>query len=205
MNDTTNANATAEFWESFRRNADALAGAGSADNPIYAEVLAKLHAVDHGLFFETCTNVAPRELIVTADGERALFPLARAVVAQAPAIPGWVIHALKPRLGFPEVARWENISVPVADLTFDPLVGTHDELGLRVYVPDLTEADAPHALQAVLRALDHGLGEEKFAESVQYTSVALRPDDIMADDPIPLLEVEEFIRWRKLTRLVKTP
>jgi hypothetical protein len=63
---------------------------------------------------------------------------------------------------------------------------------------DPKDADAAH--NAVLRALDHALGEEGFAASVQFTEVAPLPANGSPDDYIPLRDLERFIEWRARRR-----
>lgn len=193
--------AIAGFWLLFRQRAADLASADSAESPVYDVLLEELHRIDPRLFLEFSAEPAACELIVTAEGDRSLFPLARTVVAAAPPVEGWTIRALKPKLGFPESVRWENLSLRTADILFDPLEREDsDDLGLRILVPGMLEKDADDAHNAVLRAMDHGLGEEKLAESVHYTEVRpLSPDDA-TDDFIPLVELDAFIQWRESRR-----
>jgi len=62
-----------------------------------------------------------------------------------------------------------------------------------------------HALNtnnALLRALDHILGEEKFAESFQYVEVLPLPENAAREHFISLSELDAFIRWRQGRRQV---
>lgn len=185
-------------WFLFRERARALATAGAAECSVYDELLAQLQKIDPGLYLEF--SIDPNELIVTADGDRNLFPMAHAVVAGAPVLDGWKIRALKPRLGFPETVRWEGVLLRVDDLVFEPLELGGSELGLRIFVPGLDDADVEDAHNAVLRAIDHGLGELKFAEAIQSTQVQPLPVAVSAADYIPLRDLEKFIEWRHRRR-----
>jgi hypothetical protein len=120
------------------------------------------------------------------------------IVAAAPEIAGWSILALKPKLGFPVTATWEGITITIADIVFDPLVRDDtDDLGIRMFVPGITAESTEDAHNALLRALDHALGEKGFSESVQYTEVVPLPPDASADDYLPLTELENWFNWRK--------
>jgi len=130
-----------EFWNLFRQRAAGLAANGSTDSPAYHTLLDHLHRIDPGLYLEFCANPGACEMIVTADGDRSLFSLARAVVVAAP-------------------------------------------------------------VNALLRALDHTLGEEKFAESVQYTRVLPLPENAAREQFISLSDLDAFIRWRQGRRQV---
>jgi len=114
-----------------------------ADHPAYDRILERLQEIDGGLYFEFSTSGEPVELIITAEGNARLFPLVEAIVAAAPPVPGWAIIALKPKLGFPAMARWESVTVPIADVFFLPLQGRDPgDLGLRLFFRGLDPGDA---------------------------------------------------------------
>jgi hypothetical protein len=191
----------AAFWRLFEARAPALSDATSADSPVYDELLEQLQKVDPGLWLEICFDPQGRELIVTADGKLSLFPLTFATVEAAPVIDGWQIRALKPKLGFPETTRWEELALRTADLVFDPLeLEGSDDLGLRIFVPGLAAAQADDAHNAILRAIDHGLGEQRFAEAVRHTEIRPLPEGVASDDFIPLVDLERFLDWRARRR-----
>jgi hypothetical protein len=195
------AGAVGAFWELFRRRSADLQREASADGAAYRDLLAALQAIDRGLFLELAAAPGACELTVTADGKQSLFPLARQVVAAAPRVPGWTIRALKPKLGFPATVRWGRVTVRIAEIVFDPLERAGSRaLGLRFLIPGLEEADIEGAHNAILRALDHGLGEERLAEAIAHTEVRPLPADVAAGDYIPLSELEMFIQWRDSKR-----
>jgi hypothetical protein len=192
--------AIAEYWRVFTEFSPQLAELTTAEDPIYDQLLEKLHLIDPGLFIElSAESDHQRELVITADGNSELFALADQVVDAAPRLVGWTILALKPRLGFPESVMWEGVSVNIADVVFDPFTPEDsDELVLQLFVPGITEQEVDSAHNALLRALDHALGEREFAASVQYTEVL--PLTGPADDYIPLLKLEEFLKWHNKQR-----
>jgi hypothetical protein len=189
----------ADFWRLFTEKSSALERTGSADEPVYDELLEQLQRIDPGLFLEFSSVPGDCELIITAEGDRSLFGLVDFIVSAAPRISGWRVLALRPKLGFPESVEWEGLQVIIADVVFEPLSEQEsDDVGLRLLVPGISEADMENAHNALLRALDHGLGERELARAVQYTKVAplLEP----ADEYIPLADLETFIQWRSKRR-----
>jgi hypothetical protein len=134
-------------------------------------------------------------LIITAEGEKSLFPLVEQIVAAAPVVKGWKIFALKPKLGFPEFIQWEGYQLSVEDVVFDPMENESGELGLFLLVPDLADEDADNAHDALLRAIDHGLGEREFAEAVAFTEIAALEES--ADEFVSLTDLASFIEWRR--------
>jgi len=191
--------AIVDYWRLFMELSPRLAELTTAEDPIYDRLQAQLHHVDPGLFIELSAVSDERELVITADGNPELFALADRVVEAAPHLEGWTILALKPRLGFPESVTWEGVSVNIADVVFDPITPEDsDELVLQLFVPGISEQEIDSAHNALLRALDHALGEREFAASVQYTEVV--PLNGSADDYIPLLKLEEFLKWHNKQR-----
>jgi hypothetical protein len=190
-------NPITEFWSLFRKRADELAVANSSDAPVYDELLACLHNVNPGLFFEFCADSQPRELIITAEGDRSLFRLAHALVAAAPPLPDWRLFALRPQLGFPETFRWDDLTLTTSCIFFDAVEDLETrELGLRIYIPGLDPSQTEDAHNGVLGALDHGLGEERHAESIWSSEVRALPHDADTSKFIPLTQLDAFLRQR---------
>lgn len=186
------------FWRRFSEKSTELAVADSANCPVYDQLLAALQEIHGGLFFEFCTGEDENELIVSAEGDTSLFPLVREIVAAAPAIDGWEVIALKPKIGMPVTAQWKDFTVHTDDVVFGPLERERSsDLGLRMYVPGLAPERVDDAHSALLRALDHALGEEQFAMCVQFTEVVPLPGDADVNDFIPLRDVDAFIDWRE--------
>ena len=184
------------FWDAFRRLHPCLAEDGTDLGEAYDALLESVQKVDPGLFLELCVNMHPKELIVTAEGKKKLFPVAEAVVRQAPKVKGWTFLALKPKLGFPITAEWEGSLVRLEDVWFEPLPRKDGGLDLQLYVKGLHPENALAIHNALLRALDHGLGERAFADQIRGTDVAPAPQRPEAE-LIPLTELEAYLRKRR--------
>jgi hypothetical protein len=185
------------FWQTVSSQRADLEALESADEPAYDACLEALHAVDEGLYLEFSLDGTPYELIVTAEGDKELFPLVGEVVARAVTLPGWKVMALKPKLGFPETAIWEDYELEIAQVSFEPLASSEGAVGLRFFVPGLGEEDAENAHNALLRACDHGLGERAFAEGVEFTECVALPEGKAPSDFILLQELESYLAWQK--------
>lgn len=189
------------FWRAFASHAATLAQPDAADDPAYDLCLEPLKELHPSLFLEMCTHEGASELVVTSEGDRDAFPLVREIVARAPKVPGWSFTALKPKIGFPETTTWEGVEVTIADVLFEPLESDSDpRLGLRLYVPELDPDEAEETHNAILAAIDHGLGEEAFAELVGYTDLAEVVEGLDTSDFIPLVELEQYLEWRAKQR-----
>lgn len=159
------------FWCTFAVHRADLERIESAESPAYDNLLESLQRIDEGLYLEFCTTPGANELIISAEGDADLFPLVDEVVRQAPAMDDWAVFALKPKIGFPAATRWEGTNVTIGDVLVLPVFRNTGEMGLRLYVHGLTEANKTDIHNALLRALDHGLGERRFAECVESTWV----------------------------------
>ena len=96
------------------------------------------------------------------------------------------------------MVNWDDVTLRLDDVVFSPLEADgSNELGLRIYVPGIEEKDLNTAHNALLRALDHILGEERFAEEVRYTEVLPLPANAESNQFIALAELDKFIRWRR--------
>jgi hypothetical protein len=90
----------AAFWSWFTHRSGELAKVSSDKDPVLHDLLRELQRIHAKLFFELCSNSDPRELILTVEGRRDLFPLVDAIIADAPHVEGWVFVSLKPARGF---------------------------------------------------------------------------------------------------------
>ncbi len=190
--------AIADFWNAFRQHAPALATADSLDTGVVNRLLAKLQEIAHGLYMEFSSEPGQCELIITAERDRSLFPLVHTIVSEAPHLPGWKILALKPKLGFPVTSQWGDVTIKTADVVFAPLERQGSKaIGLRIFVPGLRPEDAKDAHKAILRAMDHGLGERGFAESITSIVVLTLPDGASKANYIPLAKLPQYIQRRK--------
>lgn len=187
----------AGFWATFKDNEGQLRTADSADVPAYDVILERLKRIHEDLWFEFGVNEGGAELIVTAEGNRELFPIAEKVVSLAPSVPGWTFLALRPKVGFPESVSWEDLTVNLADVAFRPQDREDSaRLDLTLYVSGLDRKRSVEVHNALLQALDHGLGERAFAEQIAGTSVAPLPEGKTLEDYRPLTQLATFLEER---------
>jgi hypothetical protein len=192
----------AEFWTWFAQHSNDLAQACSDTSPVLDELLQSLHGVHPDLYFEICTNSDPRELIVTAEGRRELFPLADVVVAAAPRIEGWVFTALKPPMGFEFQTRYEGTTFDPRSMWFLPLESQSNPaaLGLRVGIPEFVHVQEKSTKNAILVILDTALGERSAASDIQHVEVTALPAKPDEQGYIELTELADYIAWKKRKR-----
>lgn len=144
------------------------AGAGQVPSPAVLAGIEKLHDAlgkyDNRLRFEFGRDEQKRfDLVITADGNPAVFDSVFKLVAAAPAIPGWVFTPLKPRR--PEAlpaAEVEGRMVSAETFRFhaapDPEVPGKTVVLILVDAPDLDERADMYDQLAFL-SVDAQLGE----------------------------------------------
>jgi hypothetical protein len=159
-----------EFWNWFLANAGAFANPQTLAHSLVQELGNHLKAIDKGLSFEVSfpPNQMP-ELAISAEGDRKLFDTVRAVVAAAPAIPGWRIVAF--RQPQPNI---ETVVLELGSISWEAAtlwarakrVGS--EYDLVIWAPNY--ADNRMHNDALLLLLDNALGEETMGSRVQGVS-----------------------------------
>lgn len=197
---TQDASAIATFWNWFRANDANLRAMPDADHPFWDVALEQLQLVNPDLWFEMSNEIrGRREFVISAESNRALFPLVDAMVAAAPSMSAWRIVALKPALGFDFKHNYEDVEYDPHTMWFWPLESSShpEDLGLRIAIPWDRDLEERAARFAVFMILESGLGEREFASTVQYIEVVELPDDPAKDGYIELPELPDYIAWKK--------
>ena len=187
------------FWYWFRTNADRFRDVEVPEKEqLLDEIQDALHRFHPELFFELGgAPEGPSELVITAEGNAALFPIVEQLVATAPVVPGWQVVAFKQPGGFDFVLHYSGMELDPRNCWCLPLVAKTDPrlLGVRVaspaYSPDREEA----LLAAIYVLLDSGLGELAAARSIQHVEVGAVPADPGLDGYIPLRELPDYLAW----------
>jgi len=195
-----------KFWEWFTANEARYrtlqAGAPEQD-ALFNELTRRLYRVQKGLQFAFDTpngedpSAAPREFVLSADGNRALFPAVQRLAAAAPppeALPGWKVVAFRPRMrSLDGVAlQFGEMRVGADDLWLH-LRPRGDTIDIDLYLRGLTEGTDRQIQMACLLLLDYALGEYDVETKVGALDIHPLPDDPSAAGltPYPRLP-EEF-------------
>jgi hypothetical protein len=186
------------FWKWFAGFAKRLP---SVDPPesMLDELLAEIHhRLDDRIYFEMSTNTPQKELILTACGNVAVFPIIDAIIGVAPSITGWSFVALKPAQGFAFSYRDGEIELDIAELWFMPLQSTEKptQLGLRLAVPDADTVLARQSVDIAHTILETAIGERLCATAIQHVEIGILPTDPAADGYLKLSQLGEYLQWR---------
>lgn len=164
------------------------------------EILVQLHAYCDELFFETgCADDEVHELVISAEQKTELFDVVVSLVDDAPTIDGWRIIALKPARGFGSTTRHGSAVVAPATSWFLPLEAEHDRtrLGIRVACLNDDVCTAEDLDFAVRIMLANALGERAFAMEIHHLEVVAMPENPEAAGYIELVELGNYLDWRR--------
>lgn len=183
-----------EFWKWFESNSDELKGVVDCTENICGELNTRMTRIDEGLVFAFGpAEDGAREFIVSADGNRKIFPVVQRLVAAAPDIPGWRIIAFRPAAGF-------GMEMRIGEATLDPddilyLAKVEDGfVNLTLYLKkDLPDASEEDISWAVFLLLDYGLGEYIVETKIGGVEIQPLPHGELSTDLTPLKELPKLV------------
>lgn len=140
------------------------------------------------------------ELIITADGDIALFCKVEELVQAAPTIPFWVFTAHKPALGF------EGISIDLYGLEFSatttsfyPIVQEDypDEVSIVLTHQEYNDEMDDHYQAGGMIYLENGLGEVNTATKIDHYETGAIPEAAKNVEIIPISKLADYLNWRE--------
>jgi hypothetical protein len=180
------------FWQWFAKRAEKLRAApldvfGHADAGFLGlDLSLELTQIEFGLDYVMRDGAAPdgrREMVITADGDPELFPLARRIAEAAPAdLPGgWLVSALEDR---PDDGTTDDVGpIKINNVKFKPEdlyfvlrpAGPDGRVGIDLYHKRFAEVDPETAQEAADYFLAGALGERDRAARVGKVETRVPP------------------------------
>jgi hypothetical protein len=190
--------APSSFWIWFRGFADRLPR-DNIPGAFQDELLSQLHCYDDRLYFLISTNTSPRELIITADGNRDAFPSADSLVAAAPELDNWIFIALKPPMGFNFHHTDGPISLDVSELWFMPTTSSDgpSALGIVVAFPDADFVLDNQSVDTAYTILETAIGERSCTNDIAHVAVDDLPDAPERKGYLKLTKLPDYIAFHK--------
>lgn len=181
--------AIARFWREFQQGLDAWNALPPHDRvPAWNDWLA-------GFYPELAFELSGREeqallkLILTAHGRSEHFPLLSALVAQAPALPGYQLEAFRSR------SQGTDFGISMDGMNLEPrdLLVRHyaddGQVGLEIgFAEAIPEAKQDQAAGMAMIILDHVLGEYDFAVKVGCVDFVFPPEPL----PVGAIPLNRF-------------
>jgi hypothetical protein len=168
----------AAFWKWF---VEASAGLRAGDaRETMNRISDELKKIDQGVFAEIRIQGEDRTLVITADGNRKLFPIVEEIFAARPTVAGWDIVAFRQRAKDGEPALRVEMSGKKLDAENVKFVGKSGgelKLDIDVFMPGFTNEKDMAQVGYVL--LDHVVGEydmETKIGAITFAPIAKAPD-----------------------------
>lgn len=182
------------FWNWFQKNRERLHGVGHQNQGLVGEVSRHLKKVHPGLVpeFGMKENRAV-ELVISADGDRSIFPAVVDLVSMAPEVPGWKITAFRqPGIADAEI-EMNGVRLSAGSLWFrsEP---DEEKVGLTVLIPGLTEENKQHLSHMAFLLLDNALGEFLVETSVGFIDFEPLPESRESEDCHPFTSIADHVQ-----------
>jgi hypothetical protein len=145
------------FWKWFVDHADALSKAQLVD--VMNQVQEALDKGHHGVFAEVGQDGDSRLLVLTADGDRAVFPDVQHLISGRPELKGWKIVAFRQRDTERDMPTLEMGGVKLERSAVRFVAQrSEDKLDVQLFIPGYVDGQKKLGSLAFL-ALDHTVGE----------------------------------------------
>jgi hypothetical protein len=187
-----------EFWKWFTRHQQELYHFEDNQDALFNELSARLKSVNENLVFEFSPIRANgiRELSISADGRRAIFPFVIELIEQAPDLIDWEFYAFRQRVPGDDIVInfGKDIKLGYSDIYFrygedKEKIGV--ELNIRNYDPEISAVKS-----AVFILLDGLIGEYDMETHISWI-------DFVALDEEKVNKLHPLIFLRDLVDLAK--
>ncbi|HEX7904746.1 MAG TPA: DUF695 domain-containing protein [Chitinophagaceae bacterium] len=140
------------------------------------------------------------ELIITADGDIALFCKVEELVAAAPAIKGWIVTAHKPPIGSDTMSiEMHGYTFGGSNLQFYPVTDPNypDEINIVLVHPDFNKDEEDNFLSGCQIYIQNAMGELNTATLIDSMDVRGLPEASEAIELIPMSKLNDYLVWRE--------
>ncbi len=174
----------AEFWTWFAANSKRLEGPPDSSSAAVRALSTKLRRVHPQLMFQLGGEPpATWNLEISADGARELIPVVREMVAAAPSLPSWTVHAfLQPKTGV--TIKADGLRYSSEDVRFE-LRRTGTDVYLDLFIAGFDDNEGVARLAVLL--LVSTIGE--LAAMTAITATDIHDLSACSDSARPLTEL----------------
>jgi hypothetical protein len=184
-----------KFWNWFEKNNEKFLE--NVDNielreSLFEELTIELHKINKELTFEfsPINENGIRELTISADGLKEVFPYVIKLVETAPEIPNWKINAFRQRVpGNDLEISFGDFSIKYSDIYFK-YAEDGDKIGLVLYVRNFDNSGRSKNIIYIL--LDSLIGEYDVETLISWIEWE-KLDESEIETLIPLVELRDLI------------
>ncbi|UFH60289.1 hypothetical protein [Sulfurovum mangrovi] len=188
------------FWKWFSENESKYFELEKDQENLLSQLSSKLTKYQDGATYEISTkDKGIRELIISADGLKEIFPVVEQLVSSAPKLDRWKVIAFRPRqadyMGF--ILNYSGEDFDPKKLWFYYRIedGYFD---LLLYHPTYTEEKRNLYIGAFYILLDSALGEYDVTMNLRYIDHAKLPDEPKEAGLTPFSELREVFDTYKM-------
>ncbi|MGE4574981.1 MULTISPECIES: hypothetical protein [Parachlamydia] len=186
MDDTSIKN----FWEWFSNNAEDYFYFEKNQDVLFSNLHASLSKVHPDLVFEFSQVLedGTKELVISADGIKSLFPIVVNLVSQAPFFKKWTIIAFRQPRNFTQII-YQNVKINLSDAFFkyEKMDG---KIHLELYLRNFSDSEEWQTATFIL--LDHLLGEFYTEMTLGHIEIK-RLDEKNMDELLPIKDLVEIV------------
>ena len=192
-----------KFWKWFKRNEASLYKSEVGYNSEVQKLSQKLSEYKDGITYEISGEKnGKKELIISADGIKDLFPYVQSLYKEAPKFERWSIIAFRPRM-----QNFTEINLEYSGKNFNPnelWIYYKVEEGffdLIIYHPEFSEKEENHFISGAFILLDIVLGEYDVVTGIRYIDNQLLPNNPKDEGLISFIELRDvFDKYKNNTK-----
>lgn len=169
---------------------------------VFEELSTHLKSLDENLVFELSPiqDGAFKELIISADGHKAIFPFIESIIKKAPLHPHWYFKAFRPRItGDDLTIKLDELELSYSDLFFQ-YTATSDSFGIELFIRNFKHSDEEKT--AIFILLDALVGEYDAVMEIDWIYCNYL-EESRREFLLPFTQLRSLIDARKQYRTLK--
>lgn len=150
-------NKSDNFWSWFTQNSDHYYQLEKKQSQLFAELKSELNKIHQDLVFEF-SSIRPdnkRELVISADGIKSVFPVVKELISKAPKLSKWDFIAFRQPRKVSNI-KYEHLDIKIEDIFFK-YKKDNGKIDLELHIKDFYES--PEWTAAAFVLLDNIVGE----------------------------------------------
>ena len=192
-----------KFWSWFKKNESKIFLSDVSYNSEVQKLSQKLSEYKDGVTYEISGEEnGKKELVLSADGIKKLFPFVQALYKSAPKFERWSIIAFRPRMD-----DFSKVNLKYSGKEFDPTdLWIYHKIkdgffDLIIYHPEFSEEEKNIFISGTFILLDIVLGEYDVVTGIRYIDIQKWPEDPKNKGLVPFIELRNiFDKYKNDTK-----
>jgi hypothetical protein len=190
----TKRNPVQDLWSWFAKHSERFRDPKALDGGDVEKLGALLSAIEQGLVFEfVITKGRAEELVISADGSRALFGTVLEVVRASPSLQGWKVTPFRQPGKSSATIKIHGMALGPDDIWFEARQ-EGEQMALTFFVRGLNEDNGRELGHAVIILLDNALGELAAATGIASVDFEPLPPEPEIMGFRPFVDLPQIVR-----------